>query len=276
MLDKLLQRLPDTYDKSPDSNVGKLLTLPAEQLDNIEDNLDRLQDWRDIDKAEGKVLDRIGRNVNLPRGRMSDLEYRRMIKLQIIINQSRGNIETINQVANVLLQDSFIDVKEYWQEEVASLILAYDYFNLFDEVSQEYEEIESDPWYLDGTYNLDGERLLDGGIEIDAETKLEDVINIIEMTSQAVERALAGGIKLYFRIPFDLNNTIEVNQSLEKTVNKSLDNEITISQKVDKTINKSVMETPTNYLDGSFNLDGSWNLDSERDRIEQRLKIEVV
>lgn len=276
MLDKLLQRLPDTYEKSPDSNVGKLLNLPAEQLDEINENLDRLQDWRDIDQAEGKVLDRIGRNVNLPRGRMSDLEYRRMIKLQITTNQSSGDIETINQVANVLLQDSFIDVKEYWQEEVASLILAYDYFNLFAEISQEHEEIESDPWYLGGTYNLDGERLLDGGIEIDTETKLEDVIKIIEMTSQAVERALAGGIKLYFRIPFDLNNTIEVNQSLEKTVNKSLDNEITISQKVDKAINKSVMETATNYLDGSFNLDGSWDFDGERERIEQRLKIEVV
>ena len=166
MLDKLLQRLPDTYEKSPDSNVGKLLTLPAEQLDDIEENLDRLQDWRDIDKAEGKVLDRIGRNVNISRRGMSDREFRTMIKIQIISNLSPGDIETINQVAPVLLHGEFVGVEEGW---------------LFDS----------------NILNQEPASLL---LKVNA-----DIEGVNPMPFNPIERIVAGGVRVYWELRYNTN-----------------------------------------------------------------------
>ena len=187
MLDKLLQRLPDTYEKSPDSNVGKLLTLPAEQLDDIEENLDRLQDWRDIDQAKGKVLDRIGRNVNISRRGMTDTEFRMMIKIQIISNLSRGDIETINQVAPVLLNGELDSIQEGWT---------------FDG-----DPFEQEPAAI-----------------LITTLGLIDDINPIPFTQ--IERIVAGGVKVYWNLKFQQNINLKTKYEVIEEMSQFYDTNI--------------------------------------------------
>lgn len=115
---KLLSRLPDNLNKSPNSNISKLMQLVAHHSQEKRDLLNRIDEWRDIDKAEGETLDRIGRNVQQPRGQASDEVYRIMIKARIIRNLSNGSINTIIEYLSLLLQidKQQVQVKELWQE----------------------------------------------------------------------------------------------------------------------------------------------------------------
>ena len=276
MLERLLQRLPDTYEKSFDSNVGKLLTLPAEQLDDISRNLGRLQDWRDIDQAEGKVLDRIGQNLNVLRRDKDDIEYRRFLKMKITSHQSRGDIETLNEIARVVVGEPFIGIEEFWYEQPATCILNFELLELYERIEEEYEDLDNDPWYFDGEYNFDGERQFDGGYIYDASDRIDDIQNLISNLVDIIYTATAGGVRLYVRGVINFENVIEINQSLEKEITKGTTNTFNINQNLDKSVNKNMTETATAYLDGSNTLDGNDELDGERDRILQELDIEVI
>lgn len=108
----MLQRLSDNYNKDENGNIAYLLTLGAEQLEDLEETLDRTKLWRDIDEAEGLTLDRIGRNVQEPRGDKGNSLYRDYIKVKIASNLSGGSIETLNGVLSVLLGD-----RDFWITE---------------------------------------------------------------------------------------------------------------------------------------------------------------
>ncbi len=62
----VLRRLTDVFSKNPNSNIGKLLTIMADQIRELTETQNRIRDWRDIDQAQGTTLDRIGQNVGQP------------------------------------------------------------------------------------------------------------------------------------------------------------------------------------------------------------------
>lgn len=110
----LLQRLADVYRKTPTSTLGKLFRVAAAGLQEVKETIDTMERYRDIDQATGYTLDRIGRNVLQARGAMDDDEYRRMIKTKIRANLSPGDMETIIEMATVLLGEGLSGVEELW------------------------------------------------------------------------------------------------------------------------------------------------------------------
>lgn len=113
--DLMISKLTDVFNKAKESNVGKLFSIIAKQLDDLEFTLRRMDEWRDIDNAKGVHLDRLGSEIVQEfRNGQSDEEYRLRIKTKIIANLSKGDIETINNVLQMFLGDSFIGVREMW------------------------------------------------------------------------------------------------------------------------------------------------------------------
>jgi len=109
----MLKKLPDMFKKTPDSTIGKLFTIVSDQIDDVQETLDKMELWRDIDEAEGVVLDRLGVEIlQEPRGGVSDEEYRLKLKTRIIVNYlSDGDIETLNKLLEVYLGDHLVSVQ---------------------------------------------------------------------------------------------------------------------------------------------------------------------
>ena len=107
----MLRRLTDVFRKDPESNVGKLMSIFAAQLQKLEQTARRVEEWRDIDKAEGTTLDRIGENVGQPRGMATDEIYRILIKSKIARNLSKGDINTIITVLATALNTNPSEIR---------------------------------------------------------------------------------------------------------------------------------------------------------------------
>lgn len=111
MIQELLGRLTDVYRKDPNSNIGKLMGIFAHELERLKATQQRMSEWRDIDRAEGTTLDRIGANVVQPRGVATDEVYRILIKSKIARNLSKGDINTIVRVLSTALNAPSSEIK---------------------------------------------------------------------------------------------------------------------------------------------------------------------
>ncbi|MEK3725284.1 hypothetical protein [Paenibacillus sp. FSL H8-0034] len=116
----MLRLLTDNYNKSPQSNIGKLLSIINDQLNDLLQTLDTMEKWRDIDLAEGTTLDGIGQNVAQPRGAASDQVYRILIKTKIARNLSRGDINTVIRVIALAVKAEYseIEIQEKYTESL--------------------------------------------------------------------------------------------------------------------------------------------------------------
>lgn len=92
-----------------EGNLHKLMQIFSDELIILKKSIDRVEEWRDIDQAEGQTLDDIGSNVNQSRGQATDPVYRILLKSKIARNLSDGTINTIIQVLSTALS---IDKKE--------------------------------------------------------------------------------------------------------------------------------------------------------------------
>jgi len=109
-------RLPDAYAKDPDSVIYRLLHLNAADREEILAVLDQIQAWRSLDYAEGATLDLIGRDLNLSRGGMSDIEYRRRLRLRVATILSSGEIERLNEILDAFMGRAFLGLQEGWTD----------------------------------------------------------------------------------------------------------------------------------------------------------------
>jgi len=115
-VDDQIIRLPDAYAKDPDSVIYRLLHLNAADREEILAVLDQIQAWRSLDDAEGAALDMIGHDLGLPRGGMSDIEYRRRLRLRVATILSSGEIERFNEILDALMGRAFIGLQEGWTD----------------------------------------------------------------------------------------------------------------------------------------------------------------
>ncbi|MBW7452431.1 hypothetical protein ACFOLF_12180 [Paenibacillus sepulcri] len=120
MIDNMIKRLSDVFQKSPTSNIGKLIGIVTNEMQRLDDTLQIMGEWRDIDQAEGTTLDRIGSNVVQPRGVATDEIYRVLIKSKIARNLSKGDINTIIQVIAVAVNAPYseIEIREKYNDPV--------------------------------------------------------------------------------------------------------------------------------------------------------------
>ncbi|MEY9979679.1 hypothetical protein [Lysinibacillus sp. RC79] len=123
-LQTLLDRMPRQYANGEDSNNYKLLRIIAENgVENLAIQQTILKYW-DVEQAEGYGLDRLGKDEGISRGSWDDEEYRKMIKIQCILNLSEGDIDTMNQIMDAYMGHDFIGFEEGWKEfEPATLLL---------------------------------------------------------------------------------------------------------------------------------------------------------
>lgn len=123
-LQTLLDRMPRQYARDEDSNNYKLLKMIASNsVENLAIQQTILKYW-DVNQAEGYGLDRLGKDEGISRGSWDDEEYRKMIKIQCLLNLSEGDIETMNKIMDAYMGHDFIGFEEGWREfEPATLLL---------------------------------------------------------------------------------------------------------------------------------------------------------
>ena len=116
VLDRFINRLTDNYNKNPESNVYKLMSITAGVIQDNEDDLNKIGAWRDVDQAEGKALELLGQNVRQNRGQAADEVYRIMIKSKIMRNLSNGSINTLIDFLSFILQipKTSVKINELW------------------------------------------------------------------------------------------------------------------------------------------------------------------
>lgn len=117
MYKNIFNRLPDNYSREGQVNNEKFHKVIYGEFEQVKQVFQDIKDYQDLDKATGRTLENIGNNVLELRNTEDDELYRTFIKTKIIANLSKGNIETINQVATVLLGKSFRGVTETWNKE---------------------------------------------------------------------------------------------------------------------------------------------------------------
>lgn len=110
--------LTDAFTKNPDSNIGKMLLLVSGEIDELNDTLNKIESWRDIDQAAGVTLDLIGENVGQSRGQATDEVMRVLIRAKIARNTSDGSMDSvINALALSLNADpSTIQIVELYDD----------------------------------------------------------------------------------------------------------------------------------------------------------------
>lgn len=111
---KAWQRLPERFRKP--NNLDLYYVLYG-GYGEIEKGFASINDSRNIDKAKGETLDKLGANVGQVRNGEDDDLYRQLIKVRILANMSIGNIPTINKVMSILVKDIYLGISEAWPYE---------------------------------------------------------------------------------------------------------------------------------------------------------------
>lgn len=117
--------MPSHFAKGKDSNNYKLLSLIAKGSEETRAVYDTMLKFWDVDQSEGIGLDRLGKDEGILRGSWDDEEYRKMIKIQCILNLSEGDIPTMNLILDAYLGGNFLGFEEGWvsYQRPATLIL---------------------------------------------------------------------------------------------------------------------------------------------------------
>lgn len=125
-LQTLLDRLPRLFYTAleEDSVIYKLMKIVASATEETRNVYDTIQRFWDIDQAYGIGLDRLGKDEGIARDGMDDEEYRKMIKIQCILNMSDGDIPTMNLILDAYFGENFIGLEEGWRvfDEPATLV----------------------------------------------------------------------------------------------------------------------------------------------------------
>jgi len=112
-----MNRITDNYNRNENSNISKMMKLAANHIQENEELLQQIGDWRDIDQAEGVTLDYIGRNIGQDRMGFDDATFRVLLKSRIIRNNSDGSIPTILKFLSFILgvDKQYIKIQEKWR-----------------------------------------------------------------------------------------------------------------------------------------------------------------
>lgn len=123
-IEKLLERLPRHFNVEEQTNNYKLLSIIAEHSNDNQRAMDTILRFWDVDFAQGVGLDRLGKDEGIAREGIQDDEYRKMIKIQYVLNMSDGDIPTMNLILDAYFGKNFIGLQEGWRvfDEPATLL----------------------------------------------------------------------------------------------------------------------------------------------------------
>ncbi|MEA4805075.1 hypothetical protein [Acetobacterium wieringae] len=272
----LAKRLTSNYKRDPTSNIGRLMMVIELELQEIRDTIKMIELYRLIDNATGVTLDNIGKNVLQERGAMDDVRYRMFLKVKIRANRSSGQIDTINEIMDVLLDDHFLGVREVWNDpsygnEPAALEVRY--LNYFDKIKGQYQNLEDDPWYLDGKYKLDGSRKLDGGFTFSYEDYEDKILEAMTQVKQMANFIKTGGVKVWWCEPVSIASRIDIENTVTTNMKIKTETAAEINHMTANKIDQTVENIPAFLLDGINRLDGMHYLDGNREIVEHDVTI---
>ena len=90
------------------NNQQKLLVAISGEVQAVEDAIQQVQVGHWIDEAVGLQLDILGKLVGQLRGGFDDATYRRLIRAKISVNRSKGTIEDLITVAQLVVDDDTV------------------------------------------------------------------------------------------------------------------------------------------------------------------------
>jgi len=90
------------------------MQIVSEELDDIKIVYKRIEDWQDLQQAEGIALDNIGRDLLQFRGEVNDEVYRVLIASRIARNKATGTYNNMIEVLSLALN---VDPSEIVIEE---------------------------------------------------------------------------------------------------------------------------------------------------------------
>lgn len=93
--DDIKDLLPSMFAKAEESNLGKTFKIFLSEITNLTDLIAKMDEWKDIDNASGKVLDQLGENIGQNRGMANDEIYRVLIRGKFMRNTSDGSLNRI-------------------------------------------------------------------------------------------------------------------------------------------------------------------------------------
>lgn len=117
--DDLAKNLPDTFRQDKDSNNRKLLKLEALSAARVEEKLAAIEAARDVKRAVGGDLDRIGGCYGAERRGRSDGAFRMIVQAAIAKSLCTGEYDDIRRCLSILLSSGDGDPeKRYGPEEI--------------------------------------------------------------------------------------------------------------------------------------------------------------
>lgn len=105
-----VNRLPDSYKKSTESNNYKLLNLNEQAIADVKADAQAVFEALDIQKATGRTLELYGEMLGQKRGALNDVQYRYMIMTRMGINVAQGNYETVISNAKNIFECEASDI----------------------------------------------------------------------------------------------------------------------------------------------------------------------
>lgn len=109
-LTTILNELPSSLNYQEDSNNAKMLSFYADTMVDIQNLLNQMQVWRDINKAEGEALDRIGADYEVYRNSYDDDFYRFLIKTRQLARQTDGTYNSLIRLISYSLGAKYSEI----------------------------------------------------------------------------------------------------------------------------------------------------------------------
>jgi len=105
-------------------NITKVVEALVEQVQELDNTALDLQEVRKLDNAYGVYLDHIGERLKVARTTLNDERYRTAIKVRMLQNSSRGGLEDIKKLVNLVtynLPNYIVNTQPYVIELTAYL-----------------------------------------------------------------------------------------------------------------------------------------------------------
>ena len=124
-LKNMITRLTSNYNKNENSNIYKLFSILAPEIEFLKELFEKIESWQGIKNAEGNALDLIGDDVRQERLGLTDEQYRPMLRFKVSLNKSNADIDSVNTAIKSITEDNFIRLHEGYDyiNEPASIVI---------------------------------------------------------------------------------------------------------------------------------------------------------
>ncbi|WP_394557371.1 hypothetical protein [Priestia aryabhattai] len=166
MIQDWFSRISDAFIKTDNSNLGKIFSLLDDEINQLKDTFQTIEEWHDINNAQGKTLDLLGEEIGQKRGKTDDEVYRSLIKSKIARDTSDGSFNKIIEVLAQTLNCSPSEFRLHSADEPAAIYMTdtplsiiyeagftpYTFANIVQSTVSAGIEVQS--IQLDGTFEL--------------------------------------------------------------------------------------------------------------------------